>query len=97
MDSVTVLGNYTVRIGLRRDNPAFPCFIVYRGDLFIGKQFSFPSEADCQWLERNSGRYAQASPFALASCELGKRRASAVSGRTSSSRSDRVKKTLETA
>lgn len=57
MSQIT-LGAYTVRIGLRIDNPAFPSYLVYRGQSFIGKQFSMPSASDCEWLERNSGTYA---------------------------------------
>lgn len=97
MDSVTYLGAYVVRIGLRSDNPAFPVFLVFKRDRLIGKQFSFPSETDCQWLERNSGKYAEASPFAIGSCELGRRRRSATSGIAASHRTQRLKNTLEPA
>lgn len=47
-----VLGPYTIRIGLRPDNPAFTKFLVYRGDKFIGPNFSRPSLSDCETLER---------------------------------------------
>lgn len=46
------LGPYTVRLGLRPDNPAFPAYLVFRGDRLIGRQFSCPSESDCQRIER---------------------------------------------
>lgn len=58
--SPITLGAYTVRVGLRHDNPAFPSYLVYRGADFIGKQFSMPSEGDCKWLERQRGVYATA-------------------------------------
>lgn len=47
-----VLGKYTVRLGLRRDNPAFPIFLVYLGHVLIGKSFSRVDEDACRWLER---------------------------------------------
>lgn len=59
MSQIT-LGVYSVRVGLRPDNPAFPSYLVYKGDDFIGKQFSMPSEEDCRWLERQRGVYATA-------------------------------------
>lgn len=55
------LGPFTVRIGLRPDNPAFPVYLVFRGERLIGKHFSRPSESDCRWLERNNGVYATGS------------------------------------
>lgn len=56
------LGPYTVRIGLRPDNPAFPVYLVFRGDHLIGKNFSRPSRTDCEWLERTNGEvYAKQS------------------------------------
>lgn len=54
---MTKVGPYVVREGLRQDNPAWPVYLVYRGERFIGKQFSVPSESDCEWLERTNGRY----------------------------------------
>lgn len=59
--STIILGPYTLRIGIRIDNPAFPSYLVYRGTTFIGKQFSMPSQSDCEWLESNSGTYARES------------------------------------
>jgi hypothetical protein len=47
-----VLGCYTVRICLRRDNPAFPIFVIYRGEIFIGRHMSRPGLSDCERLER---------------------------------------------
>lgn len=46
------LGGYTVRICLRRDNPAFPIFMIYRGAIFIGRHMSRPGLSDCERLER---------------------------------------------
>ncbi len=46
------LGKYTVRLGMRRDNPAFPVFEVFIGHVMIGKSFSRVDEGACRWLER---------------------------------------------
>ncbi len=46
------LGKYTVRLGLRRDNPAFPTYLVFIGHILIGKSFSRVDEDACRWLER---------------------------------------------
>lgn len=46
------LGKYTVRLGLRADNPAWPVFLVFVGDVLIGKSFSSVDLSACQWLER---------------------------------------------
>lgn len=65
-DSATFeLGKFTVRIGLRRDNPAFPVYLVFHGDRLVGKHFSRPGLSDCQWLERTNGEvYATKSCWA---------------------------------
>lgn len=56
------LGPYTVQIGLRPDNPAFPTYLVFRGEQLVGKQFSRPCLSDCEWLERTRGQiYATVS------------------------------------
>lgn len=47
-----LLGKYAVRLGLRRDNPAFPVYLVFLGHVLIGKSFSRVDEGACQWLER---------------------------------------------
>lgn len=54
-----ILGQFTVLIRLRPDNPAFACFVVFKGERLIGKQFSRPNEDDARWLER--GEYADKS------------------------------------
>ena len=57
-------GPYIVRESLRPDNPAFPVFLIYRGDKLIGKSFSVPDLGCCQWLEqqeRDRIRYAKES------------------------------------
>ena len=46
------LGPYTVRILMRADNPHWPIYLVSRGQLQIGRQFSRPCEDDCRALER---------------------------------------------
>ncbi len=45
------LGKYTIRLGLRADNPAFPVFKVFIGNILIGKSFSRVDEDACRWLE----------------------------------------------
>ena len=46
------LSRYVVRIMLRRDNPAFPRYCVFRAGKFIGSLFSRPCLTDCERLER---------------------------------------------
>lgn len=43
---------FTVRVGLRPDNPAFPVYLVFIGTNLIGKSFSLPDLECCRWLER---------------------------------------------
>lgn len=62
-DLLTECGEFTVRIGLRPDNPAFPCYIIFKGAVLVGKQFSYPTLEDCRWLER-SAQYAERSEHA---------------------------------
>lgn len=45
-------GKYTVKLGLRADNPAFPVYIVYAGGKEIGRSFSMPDRGCCEWLHR---------------------------------------------
>lgn len=44
------VGAFTVRQQPRFDNPAFAQFLIFLGDVLIGKQFSIPCESDCLWL-----------------------------------------------
>jgi hypothetical protein len=53
-DATLKIGRYIVRIGLRRDNPSFPVYLVFLGDRLIGRQFSVPSLSDCDWIERQA-------------------------------------------
>lgn len=46
------LDKFTVRAGLRPDNPAFPVYLVFIGERLIGKSFSLPDLECCRWLER---------------------------------------------
>jgi hypothetical protein len=57
------IGPYFVRQTVRPDNPYWPCYIVFRGQKLIGKQFSRPNESDCQWLEKWGGRYAEPAEY----------------------------------
>ena len=60
-------GPYTVRMALRQDNPAFPKYLVfYRGEL-VGRQFSRPSLADCEWLHKQKAIYATQSTWPVTS------------------------------
>lgn len=54
------LGPYTVRVGIRIDNPAWPAFLIFKGAVLIAKQFSMPCESDCSWHEARRGQYAKA-------------------------------------
>jgi hypothetical protein len=74
-DTTIVLGAYQVRIGLRPDNPAFPVYLVFRGATLIGRQFSRPSESDCQYLEHWTGQYACDSTWLETSCVERRQRA----------------------
>ena len=58
-----MIGRFTIRVGLRADNPAFPVYIVMVNGHVIGKQFSVPCLSDCEWLERNHGVYAVKSTW----------------------------------
>jgi hypothetical protein len=54
-------GPYTVRQQLRFDNPYWPQYVIFLGEVLIGKQFSIPNESDCEWLRRTNGVYATSS------------------------------------
>jgi hypothetical protein len=53
------LGAFTVRCTIRFDNPAFPKYLIFKGDALVGIQFSVPCEADCRWHEVRKGQYAK--------------------------------------
>jgi hypothetical protein len=55
------VGQFTVRCGMRPDNPAWPVYLVYRGEKLIGRQFSMPSRSDCECLQHGSAVYAYAT------------------------------------
>lgn len=59
MNDNTKLGPYTVRIGIRCDNPAFPTYLIFKGDALIGKPFSAPSLSDCEGIERRNSERAK--------------------------------------
>lgn len=63
--STLTFGRFTVRIGLRHDNPAFPVYLVFVKGKLIGKSFSVPDRSACEWLERQNAldrvTYAEAS------------------------------------
>lgn len=55
------LGQYTVSVRPRPDNPGWPVYVVFIGERFVGKSFSRPDEECCRFLERFAGRYAEPS------------------------------------
>jgi hypothetical protein len=74
------VGRFTVLQRPRHDNPYFAVFVIYLGEVFIGKQFSMPSESDCQSLGRNHEprtpapdratlKYGRRAAIALSRCE----------------------------
>ena len=74
------VGRFTVHQRPRFDNPAWGCFFVYLGDVFIGKQFSMPSVGDCESLgrahmprepapDRPTLKYGRRAAIALSRCE----------------------------
>lgn len=54
MDETFQLGEFTVRVRMRQDNPAFPQYVIYRSDEFVGRSFSRPSIDDARWLLRQN-------------------------------------------
>lgn len=54
-------GKYTVHQRQRFDNPAWPLYIIRHGERIVGRQFSYPSESDCEWLDRERAIYAAQS------------------------------------
>lgn len=49
------VGRFTVQQRPRFDNPAFAVYVVFLGEKLVGKNFSMPSESDCEWLLRSNG------------------------------------------
>jgi len=45
------LGPYTVQQRPRADSPGWAQYLVFLGEVLIGKCFSCPGESDCRWLE----------------------------------------------
>lgn len=61
------LGPFKIHQRPRFDNRAFAVYIVLRGTKMIGKSFSRPDLACCEWLERTNGAaYASQSDHAKA-------------------------------
>jgi hypothetical protein len=52
-------GRYIVRQAIRSDNPAFPCYMIFRADKLVGRSFSVPDRDWCEAIERitATGRY----------------------------------------
>lgn len=69
------LGKFTIREQPRFDNPAWPQYLIFRGEKLIGAQFSRPSLSDCEWHMRGH-IYAlptQSKPKPVFSLNLGGR------------------------
>lgn len=49
------IGHYVVWQKPRFDNPAWPQYVIFRGEKLIGKSFSMPDLDCCRWLERQRG------------------------------------------
>lgn len=58
--STWTIGRFTIHKRPRFDNPAWAVFLVYCGEELVGKQASYPSLTDCEWLLRQ-GIYAESS------------------------------------
>jgi hypothetical protein len=60
------LGKYTVIARTRFDNPFWSQYVVYIGEIIIGKSFSMPDLGCCAWLERQyeAGRTVYAATSA---------------------------------
>jgi hypothetical protein len=54
------IGPFTVRCGMRPDNPAWPVYLIYRRDKLIGRQFSMPSRSDCDSLQAGGALHGDA-------------------------------------
>jgi hypothetical protein len=48
------------------DNPAWAHYLIFRAGRLVGRQLSYPSLSDCQWLER-AGIYATESRWPITS------------------------------
>lgn len=46
------VGPYTVRQQPRFDSPSWAQYLVFLGDVLVGKSFSMPDLGCCEWLER---------------------------------------------
>jgi hypothetical protein len=53
------VGMFTIRCALRFDNPLFPKYLIFKGDVLVASQFSMPCESDCRWHEMRRGQYAR--------------------------------------
>jgi len=68
------LGPYTVRCLVRPDNPAWPQYAVFLGEVKIGACFSIPDLGACQWLEAQQREQTLYAYSAAPLPELTKRR-----------------------
>lgn len=73
------MGVFTVQVRLRPDNPAFPVYVIFRGERLVGRSFSMPDEGCCHWLEAqeaNRIRYAEEAAqkkFCMRDWSIGRR------------------------
>lgn len=49
---VYALGQFTIQQRPRPDNPSWAVYVVLLHARVIGRQFSVPTQSDCEWLQR---------------------------------------------
>lgn len=52
------LSRFTIREQPRRDNPAWPQFLIFLDGKLIATQGSRPAESDCEWHLARRGEYS---------------------------------------
>lgn len=58
------LGGYTIRAQPLQTNPHWTTHLIFKGEKLIGRQLSTPTLADCEWLDKHGGVYAEESESA---------------------------------
>ena len=59
--STWTLQKFTIVLRPRFDSPAWGVYLIYCGEQLVGKQASYPSLSDCEWLLRNGNIYADST------------------------------------
>lgn len=54
-------GRYTIHRTCRPDNPAWPRYLIFKGEKLVGRSFSVPDKDWCESIERieKLGRYVE--------------------------------------